>query len=437
MLARTLDSLLHVEEAPEVRRNVVTLTAARLFANACYRFAPPFLALIARGVGVSLQDIGVALAIAETAGLLSPLTARLVDRLSRRTAMVAGLLGVAAGTTLAASSTGLVLFTVALVTLSQSKVLFDLGLGTWISDHVPYERRSRVVGLTETSWALGLLIGVSAMGLATAVTSWRVGYLVGAGAVLVMAGIVAAQLRADPGPAAGSARQPPATATEPTVAAAGLAGPAPAPAPTSRRERRARASRVVVAPTARIGLRGWLVVLGACTLMMSSQCLFVTFGAWLEDGFGFTPATISAVVFGLGLGELLASLMSARNTDRWGKETSAARGAMLMVPAGAVLAVWDGTLGIGLVALALAIAGFEFGIVSSLAAGTALVPASPARGLGMLIAGGTVGRAIASIPATRLYEQHGMTWPALLSAALATFSAAALLSAHHLRRTTV
>ena len=35
-------------------------------------------------------------------------------------------------------------------------------------------------------------------------------------------------------------------------------------------------------------------------LMAASQCMFVTFGSWLDDDFGFTEAGIAAVAFGLG-----------------------------------------------------------------------------------------------------------------------------------------
>src|SRR5215203_619614 len=49
--------------APEVRSGVTTLTVARLSANSCYRYSAPFLATIARGLDVSLEQVGVALAI--------------------------------------------------------------------------------------------------------------------------------------------------------------------------------------------------------------------------------------------------------------------------------------------------------------------------------------------------------------------------------------
>jgi predicted MFS family arabinose efflux permease len=267
----------------------------------------------------------------------------------------------------------------ALVVLSQSKVLFDLGLTTWIAEQVPYERRGRIVGLTETSWAGGLLIGVSTMGLITAATNWRVGYLTGAAAALVMAAVVYRRVT-------------------------------PLPARHERPER---------AATGRIPRWGIAAVLSVTCLMGASQALFVTFGSWLEDTFGLGAVGLAAITVALGLGELFASLTSARNTDHWGKELSTAGGAALMVPTGLVLAVWHDQMAVGIVLLVIAILGFEFAIVSSLAIGSRLVPGSPARGVGAMIAAGTSGRAIVSVPATALYERSGFGWPAAMSALLA------------------
>jgi predicted MFS family arabinose efflux permease len=296
----------------------------------------------------------------------------------------------ACGSVLAACSVGVPMFAVALVLLSQAKIVFDIGLGSWIATHVPYERRGVVVGLTETSWALGLLVGVSLMGLATALTNWRGGYVLAAAGVATMATVVVLRVARD----------------------------RPVSSPPS-----------VVPSGARIGLdrAGWLAAVGAFCLMSSSQCIFVTFGGWLEDSFDFSPAALSAVTFGLGLGELTSSITSARRTDRWGKERSIAFGAGLMVPSAIGLAVWHGNLAAGLVLLVLLIAGFEFAIVSSLALASSLVPGSPARGLGVMIAAGTLGRAAASVPATRWYESGGIGGPATLSAVLATGTVAAML----------
>jgi predicted MFS family arabinose efflux permease len=381
-----IDTVLGDEIPVEVRRHVGLLTLARLAANSCFRFAPPFLATIARGTDVTLQQIGVAVAIAELAGLLSPLTARFVDKMSRRQAMIVGLFGVAVGTGIAASSTWLVQFVIGLIVLGQSKVMFDLGLGSWVSDHVPDERRGRVVGLTETSWAGGLLIGVSSMGLVTAAIGWRAGYAFGAIMVVLVATAVARRLPTE------------AHHTEVTARAVAKDG---------------------LAADRRLDARGWWAFAATGCLMAAVQSVFVTFGSWLEDSFDFTATMLSAVAFGLGLGELFASVTSARRTDAWGKERSVALGAALMVPAAVGLALWHEHLWIALPLLAVAILGFEFAIVSSIPIGLSLVASSPAWGLGMMLAAGTTGRALASIPATRLYDSRGMAWPAMMTAVLA------------------
>jgi hypothetical protein len=49
-----------------------------------------------------------------------------------------------------------------------------------------------------------------------------------------------------------------------------------------------------------------------------------------------------------------------------------------------------------------------------------------------MIGGGTLGRAIASVPATRLYERSGIGWPATLCAILAMLTAVAMLSSRRM-----
>jgi MFS transporter, DHA1 family, inner membrane transport protein len=383
-----LGRVLNDSYAPEVRRNLTALTTARLTSNACYRFVGPFIATIARGLDVKLADIGVAIAVSELFGLASPVIGHVVDRLGARRAVAVGLGAGIVGTCLAAASQGVAMLAIALVILGQGNTTFYLGIGTWIAQHVPYERRGRVIGLIEVSWAFGLLIGVSTMGLVTAATNWRVGYLSGAAAMVVMAIVVVGRIEAP-------------TAEHRTAAAARVAG--------------------------RLISRGWLVLLSGFALTAGSHSLVVTFGSWLEDEFGLTPAGLSAVTFILGAGELIATLFVARFTDLWGKRRSVAVGAALMIPASAGLALLHHHLIVGVCLLAVAVLGFEFSVVSAISLGATLVPGSPARGLGMLVGVDTIGRAVMSIPATRLYTSYGIGWPAALAAVLATIGVATIV----------
>ena len=387
MLHRALDDSFPIE----VRNRITLLTTARTAVNSCHRFAPPFLAIIARGNGTSLAGIGIAVAIGELSGLLSPLNAEIVERLHRRTSMLLGLIGVAFGVTLAASSVHPAMFAVALIIMSQSKVMFDLGMGSWTTDRVPYAQRGRVMGLIEISWALGLLVGVSLMGLLTAVTNWRIGFGLGAAAVVATAGWIARGIPPDSGP--------------------------------HTRETRTARVPIKVADVA-------VLVLGLFCLMAASQMLFVTFGSWLVDSFDFTPTALSVVAVVLGLTELIASITSSRRTDTWGKERSTAVGAAMMVVGCVGLAIWHDHLLIALPLCILAIAVFEFAIVSAIPLSTAAVVGSPARGMALMVGAGTVGRATASIPATRLYEKFGMAWPSALAAALGSVTVFTMLALH-------
>jgi predicted MFS family arabinose efflux permease len=380
VLGRVLDD----SYAPEVRRDLTAFAAARMTSNACYRFVGPFIATIARGLDVKLADIGVAIAASELFGLASPVIGRVVDRLGARKGVAVGLAAAIAGTCLAAASQGVAMLAISLILLGQGNTTFYLGIGTWIATHVPYERRGRVTGLIEVSWAFGLLIGVSTMGLITSISNWRIGYLSGAAAMTIMSIVVVRRIDS----------------------------------PTDEHRIAASAGR----NTGRLVSRGWLVLASGFAITAASHTLIVTFGSWLEDEFGLTPAGLSVVTFLLGAGELIATLSVARFTDVWGKRRSVAVGAALLIPASLGLALWHQNLVLGVALLAIGVLAFEFSVVSAISLGTGLVPGAPARGLGLLVGVDTCGRAVMSIPATRLYTSYGIGWPAAIAAALATVS---------------
>ncbi len=373
MLSRWLDDSF----SPIVKKNITLLTASRLTTNACYRFTPPFVAIIAKGFDISLSEIGVALTISELSGLLSPFIGRFIDHLSRRVAMLAGLFGIGVGAFLAAVSPNIFVFTLGVTLISITKNFFDLGMAGWIADHVPYEKRGRYIGITEISWALGLLFGVSLMGVITALSSWRAGFFAGVCGTAVSLLFIASRIKSE------------AHEVSSRVADDGI----------------------------RLKGRGWLVVATMFATMCASQCIFITFGAWLDDQFGFGAIGIAAVGFSFGIVELYASITSASKTDSWGKEKSIAIGCLIMVPGGLALWFVSQNLLLGLAALLIYILGFEFAVVSMLPLATHLVPKRPGSGLGLVIGAGTLGRSVMSLVATRAYESSGgIALPSLIGA---------------------
>jgi predicted MFS family arabinose efflux permease len=372
MLNRLLDDSFD----KEIRRNITAVTIARLVANAAYRFAPLFLATIARGFDVSLSTLGFAIFASELSGFASPFAGRIVDRLTHRNSMLLGLVGSAVGCTIAAVSTSPLIFAVGVTVLALTKQSFDLGLGAWIADHVPYNQRGKIVGLTETAWALGLLVGVSIMGLITAATNWRIGFAFAVLCLIVSMFVI-----------------------------------------FNRVTNEARVVHESHSTTPqRVTGNSWLVVFTMFCIMCSAQNLFVTFGAWLEDEFQFGAARLAVAGFSLGLVELVASVSSSRQTDKWGKERSIALGALLVIPGGIFLCLGSNNLIIGLIGVFIYFLGFEFSVVSLLSLATSLVPNSPGTGLGWVLGAGTLGRAVMAIIATHLFESFGVQGPALMGA---------------------
>jgi DHA1 family inner membrane transport protein len=371
-----LNRLLDESFDPEIRRNITAVTIARLVANAAYRFAPLFLATIARGFDVSLSTLGFAIFASELSGFASPFAGRIVDRLTHRNSMVLGLVGSAVGCTIAAVSPSPIFFAVGVTVLALTKQSFDLGLGAWIADHVPYNQRGKIVGLTETAWALGLLVGVSVMGLITAATNWRIGFAFAVLCLIVSMFVI-----------------------------------------FSRVTNEARVLHESHSTTPqRVTGNSWLVVFTMFCIMCSAQNLFVTFGAWLEEEFQFGAARLAVAGFSLGLVELVASVSSSRQTDNWGKERSIALGALLVIPGGIFLCLGSKSLIIGLIGVFIYFLGFEFSVVSLLPLATSLVPNSPGTGLGWVLGAGTLGRAVMAIVATHLFESFGVKGPALMGA---------------------
>ena len=199
MLRRTLDDSF----AEPIRRDITTVTTARLCANALFRYVGPFLAVVADGLDVSVAELGVALTVAQVCGFASPAIGRLIDHLPRRRSIALGLAGCALGGLVVAVCNGIVWFTVGLMTIGTFNIVLVVGTGRLDRRPHAVAQRSHVVGLNEMSWALGLLVG-SAMGLVTAAT-YGGGYATAALAAGVVLVVVLTRSKTRPPSPAGAA----------------------------------------------------------------------------------------------------------------------------------------------------------------------------------------------------------------------------------------
>jgi predicted MFS family arabinose efflux permease len=338
----------------------------RFASNIGYRFVYPFLPAIARGLGVSIETVGVALSVRELSGLAAPAVGRLIDAGRRRAGMVVGLLAAGGSLLLTAASPGIVAFAVGIVAFSVAKTAYDTAMSTWIGDHVPFAQRGRIIGLSELSWAASLLVGIPLVGWSIDAIGWRAPFVWVGAACAVVALVLPRVLPEDRRPSA---------------------GPRP----------RLRIVPGSLGLYAAVGLLSW-----------SIQLVIVVHGVWLERELGLTVATIGLASILLGLAELAGSGGTVTFTDRIGKRRAVLVGTMAMVPPLALLGTVDGRVALGLGLLALSVLAFEFAFVSALPLVTEIDPEARGGAVGVAIAVVTLSRAAGTAAATPLYSAWGM-----------------------------
>jgi predicted MFS family arabinose efflux permease len=360
-----------------VHDHIARLTVARWAANLCTRAIPPYLGVIAAAIGVPLTTIGVASGISEFAGLAGPAIGHAVERRPRRSAMTFGLFVLAIGALITAGGTHVIPITIGFVVISLSKVVFDNGMGAWVADHTTFATRGRVSGITELSWSTAALIGLPVLGVIAWLTSWRLGFVAAGG----FAALAAFHLRA---------KLPAEVATH-------------ADAPRHR----LRLDRTNI---------GGFGVFGV--LLAAANCLFVTFGSWLQDRFLVSDASLGILGLAFGAAELIAAVLSATFVDRLGKRRAISIGAALMIP-GAMALSTARSLPAAVVYLAVFFFGFEIAIVSFVPLIATLQPEAPAVAFGVAGACGTIARGVVAVASTRLYSNHGIAGSGLLAASCA------------------
>ncbi len=362
------------------------LTGAKFASNAAFRWVPLFLPTLERAFGTTTATMTTVLGAGELAGLATVLVGGPLDRGHERRVFLAGLLTCAVSCALTLVGT--------LAAFAASYVLLVLGVATltvaghaWIAARTDFSARARSIGIFETSWATGLLIGAPVAGLLISVWGWRAPLVAWIVACVTAAVIVTRVVPAD----------------------------RPRPRTTARPGERS------LPPSA------WRIIVGSAATAGAGLTVLVVSGVWLEDRFGLSAAGVGTVALAFGAVELAASLTTVRLTDRLGKPRAVAIGLGLVgVALTLMLAAGDRTW-MGVIALTVFLGGFEFAFVSSLALVSEAAPEARGKAVGTGNAVATIARAGAAVAAGALYEAAGITGPVALAGACA-LAAFALLA---------
>ncbi|HUI87634.1 MAG TPA: MFS transporter [Anaerolineales bacterium] len=365
----------------KTRIQLVVVTFLRLILNTLHRMAYPFLAIFARGLGVDVTAISLALTGRNLAGGLGTFLAPLADRRGRKLAMLAGAATFTLGVSAVALHPGFVTLTIALVFGIFSKDLFDPAIQAYFGDRVPYAQRGTALAITEMSWSLAFIAGVPLAGLLIAHFGWAAPFPVLA--VLGMGMLVVVWLMI---PRTDAHYQPD---------------------DNSRIQWRVILSSIPVLACASIAL--WSSA--------ANEMVNLIFGVWLSDSFGLQIAALAGASAVIGFAELSGEGLVALVTDRIGKPRAIVIGLAGNIIASLLLPLIGRTEVGALVGLFLFYISFEYMIVSQLPMMNETIPQARATVMALNLIAFSIGRALGDLLSTLIYQRLGfvpVTWVAVM-----------------------
>lgn len=370
---------------PEVRRALIATLIARTAVNGGSRGPFPFLPAIARGLGVPLETVGLLQGVKVAAGLGAPLLVRPAERFGRRTLMLAALVVLLAGCALFAFRPPLALAFVGFALIGVAKVAYDVPMQAWFGDRVPVERRGRVLGITELTWALSLLLVVPVSGLLIPAIGWQAPFLVTG--VLAVLGLVAVRTLMRPDRPEHHERRP-----------------------------------------LRLEGRHLMLLAAAAAFWVAAELLFTVYGAWLEDDLGMSVPAIGVFTLLVVTAELLGEGAVTVLSDRVGLRRSAIGGLVGSALAYAALGQVKGSLPLAIVVVFVWFTCFEVAIVALIPFVSVLAQESPERLLSWFAVAMTLGRIAGAVAGPRVYVTGGIHASGLAAAAVTLLAAGLLLS---------
>jgi predicted MFS family arabinose efflux permease len=351
-----------------LRYQLVLFTSIRAVFNTMHRMIYPFLGVFARGLGVNITDLSLALTARSVIGTFGPFVATVADRRGRKFGMLLGLGVFAGGVAVVVFWPTLLGLTIALIMSTMGKYIFDPGMQAYIGDRVPYERRGLAIAITEFGWSLAFIVGIPLMGFIIARNGWMAPF-----PLLMVLGALAFALLFFALPRDDHQPDPDATVFS-----------------------NMRLVLMTVPALAGLSIGLWASA--------GNEVVNLIFGVWLEDAFALKIAALAGASAVIGLSELAGEGMVALFVDRIGKHRAVAMGLVANSGAALLLSVLGRTPTGALVGLFLFYITFEFTLVSLIPMMTEVLPEARATVMAFNVSALSLGRAIGAPLAPFLYH---------------------------------
>ncbi|MFK7805987.1 MAG: MFS transporter [Anaerolineae bacterium] len=362
----------------------------------------PYLSVIALGLGTTPVELGKLLSWRNMTGLLSPFLGATADRRGYRPVVSMSLVIAGIGFLVIFFSRSQVGFMIGILLGAFGGAGASPNISAYLSHRLPWEKRSRGLGMVEYAWGLASIIGVSLSGFLIAATNWRAPFLI-IGIALFGFAAVFYQF------------------------------------PSSGRETSNRPSEKELLTFRLVGKKifdffylgpNWrsavaTLIADTCT-RFAGFLMFINFGTWLSTQFNLNAAGLATAVFWLGFSDICGSASVSAFGDRIGKRTSVIAGTIAGSIFFTALPFWPNQLAWVIVGIFMARAAFEFSIVSFGVLASEQTPEHRGKLLTQRVALSLISTFLSTRFGPQIFEAYGVigfAWIGAVSLAISGFVA--------------
>lgn len=378
------------EKTRKINLNIALFTLTRTVVNTSYRMVYPFLPIFAQGMGVEPATLAMALSIRSFLGVFGPFLATIADTYDRKVGMLLGIGLFTAGSGMVALWPGFWTFILGISLVLLGNGVFIPSMNAFLGDHIPYERRGRVLAITEMSWALAFVVGIPLVRFGIENYSWATPFV-----VFLIIGVALMALSIWLVPSAKVAQDK------------------------------------HTAPWRNLWqvIRSWPALAGILAGVLftsANEVINLIFGIWIGDQFGLDFNALTAASIVIGLSEFGGELLTSLWVDAVGKRRMIWIFLGLNSVAAVLLPFTGEKLGWAMVGLGFFYITFEIILISALALMSEVVPTARATMMAATLAGFSAGRMLGDLFAPSLFGIG--FWLSCLAAIILNAAAGGLLT---------
>ena len=359
-----------------VIRSIFAIVFARLVINVTKRFAYPFVSPIGATFNVGAGSIQNVIAMTNGMGLMSPVLGTVSEHYGRRAVMVAMLLLMTVMSLIGTLFSHFGLFIVVMFSFGIAKIIYDPTFQAYLGDAVPFSRRGRVMGISELSWALSLVIAAPVAGYLLETINLQAVF---AFLTFCLAlGTLALWFLVEPDPRRAPSRQR-IHILNPLVSM-----------------RQVSAHRPAL----------WALLYSLC-LTLAHEIFYINYGLWMEDSFGLVLTALGTITIVIAVGEIIGEFIVIGFSDRLGTRTTSMYSMLIAAVCFFIIPSLSFSLPAAMFAIFVMFISIETSIVAAIPVFTELLPKSRAAMMSANMGVHSLGRLVGAALGAFIYGSSG------------------------------